>query len=526
MANKKTRKKQKCSSKKTAISLVLILIAIFLILPLIFAENSTESQEEIPASKALPLTTKNPFTSYLKLLKNFYTPGKANRQNRQFAKVNRNAFSKQNDKKDVFLDEEPQPTLAAAQNSVEKQSDVDYYANQENVNPQFYPPLEEQKQGIAEQEPFDDILMEGLYETSHTDPYEVKRAARRTLFDIFSPKRHFAMLNPHVMQENISERHSNNKNQRDFISSDALKQPLPNYLDTSTQNYNSYNYGRLNSFNQNNQIWDKINLSNLPFEEQVNLVASRLNAINSANQQYAQANNNNGNNNSSNNDQKPPLPPAKKDSFDPSKWSPEVNHGSCNTEEQNTEGEKLQTSRSEEKIEICDKEMSNKLKRITPKMQKNYNYFIVSGRHQGRIMIPAGGSLPETVLTTFSSDEYGIEILKMPKQLRGKKLLQNTEKTEFEFASALKPQVFEELMKDEKTILLSVDQEDLQRFPDKTILIQSGQIETYPGANQIAKKINGFLANQEKIKKEAQKLEQEDKKQKAKDLDNKIASVI
>lgn len=523
MANKKTRKKQKCSSKKIVISLMFILVAIFLLLPLVFSETSTDNQEYNSASKALPLTTQNPFASYLKLLKNFYTPGKANRQNRQFTKVNRNSFSKQKDKQDVFLDEETQPTLAQAQNSVEKQSDADYYANQENANPQFYPPLEEQKQGIAEQEPFDDILMEGLYETSHTDPYEVKRAARRTLFDIFSPKRHFAMFNPHIMQENISEINSNNKNQRDFISSDALKQPLPNYLDTNTQNYNSYNYGRLDSFNQNNQIWDKINLSNLPFEEQVNLVASRLNAINSANQQQARANNNN----SSNNNQKPPLPPGKKDSFDPSKWSPEVNHGSCNTnEKQNTEEEKPQTKRSEEKIEICDKEMYKKLKRITPKMQKDYNYFIVSGRHQGRIMIPANGSLPETVLTTFSSDEYGIEILNMPKQLRGKKLLQNTEKTEFEFAFALKPQVFKELMKDEKTILLSVDQEDLQRFPGKTILIQSGQIETYPGANQIAEKINGFLANQEKIKKEAQKLEQEDKKQKAKDLDNRIASVI
>ena len=132
-------------------------------------------------------------------------------------------------------------------------------------------------------------------------------------------------------------------------------------------------------------------------------------------------------------------------------------------------------------------------------------------------MIPAMSSLPDRVLTTTMTSETN-ELLNMPEELSIKNLAQNTEETEFEFVSALKPQVFDQIMKDEKTILLSVDEEDLKRYPNKTILINSGEIETYTGANKIIKDINEFPATLENRKKEQELQVQQDIKQKTQDL--------
>ena len=158
-------------------------------------------------------------------------------------------------------------------------------------------------------------------------------------------------------------------------------------------------------------------------------------------------------------------------------------------------------------------------------MQKNYNYLLVSGRYKGKIMIPAFNSLSDTILT-FGIQSESQDFLNYPKQLQGKQFAKNTKQTDFKFVADLNPQVFEQIMKEENTILLSVDEQDQKRYPDKTILIQSGEIETFPGVFRIIDEINNFPQKQAALKKAAREQENQDKEQKAQDLQNKINSAI
>ena len=90
----------------------------------------------------------------------------------------------------------------------------------------------------------------------------------------------------------------------------------------------------------------------------------------------------------------------------------------------------------------------------------------------------------------------------------------------------LNPQIFNQMMQDEKTILISVDPQDQKRYPQKTILIESGEIETFSGVTRIVDEINNFKQKQEQLKKAAQEQEKLEKEQKTQDLKNKINSVI
>ena len=388
--------------------------------------------------------------------------------------------------------------------------------------------MQEPAQPYVEQQVFNNILIEGLYETSHTDPYEVKQAARKTLFDIFSPRKRLALLNTQISAEPLLVQNNsstlpqttieNNSNEKEETSLFNINVNTPNNLK------GTYNYGSLDSFNIN-QILGQLDIKGLSFDEQANLVTDRLNAVRQINNfQQAALNHSGGNNNHYNQQHNghpnPPLPP--KDTFDPNKWDKQI-LSSCSMEdpqEEQTQTQKNTESKSE-KIDTCDPELNDKLDKVSPNMQKEYTYLLVSGRYKGKIMIPAKLSLSDRVLSSISADEWGIETLRLPKDLN-----KNTEKTEFEFVSALKPQAFENIMKEDKIILLSVDEEDIKKYPEKTILIQSGEIETYSGANKIIKDINNFPAKIAALKILRQKQEQEDKDQKAQNLQQKINSSL
>lgn len=518
---KKKNKKNRCASKRFFIMAICLILILFLALPLIFQDPDEQQEIFNKQLKTLPLKNENPFSRYLRLLKNFYTPGKKTNEQKQFTQVEKPLFAKN---ADAYYQEELPPTLSAqatAASSLNKENSPannDYYSQETAPDP-FYDLIQEPQEPIVEQKTFDNILIEGLYETSHTDPYEVKQAARKTLFDIFSPRRRLSLLSPNLAPSLFT---NNNTYDAPDINESANRNTRSFQL--NGQNYdnfgagNSYNYGSLDTFGTG-QVLGDLDIKGLPFDEQLNLVASRLNTVrnnNASRHRPSKYRPNQANNRQHNHHFQPPP-----DTFDPSKWDTEI-LSSCNQSETQEEQEPATVKEPDTKIDTCDPFLNEKLKPVDTKMQQEHTYLIVSGRYKGKIMIPAYLSLPHRVLTSMAADNQGIATLNMPKELSGKRLLENTETTRFEFVSALKPQVFEQIMNDEKTILLTVDKADVERFPQKAILIQSGEIETYHGTNNIIKEINDFPSKLEQIKQEEKKKEQEDKTQKAQDLKQQI----
>lgn len=515
------KKNKKQTSIKTIIAIPLILIIIFLTLPIIFQENNPTSNKLNKQQKALPLKTQNPFTHYFNLFKQFYAPKSKQGQNKKFTKLNNsliaNAKTQKNTKKNLPINQEEVKT----QKQTEERNN---YYTQENGNPpSSYQVNRTFEEPFVKQEPFEDFLMEGLYETSQLDPFEKKQTARKNVFDILTPPV-FAFLPSANQKENSLTQNSpllkqaNSRESKTIIFNDNSS---VNRVSSSAGNYLN---GLFSPFSKNSTAGiDKLDISGLPFETQSNLVASKLNTIHNQNS-YGRDNSSNSQDSQNGREKpRPPLPP--KDTFDPTKWEPEVNT-SCDTEKILNSEQQNNLAKQPVKIDTCDPDISKKLAKVNEKIQKEHQFLIVSGRYKGKIMIPTTLSLPEKVLTSIASDEEGIFTLNLPKELRGKQFSKNTEKTEFNFVSALKPEVFEKLMKDEKTILLSVDTLDLSRHPQNTILIQSGEIETYLGADKIIKDINNFPAKQAEIKKMLKQKETEDKKQKAQDLQDKINSAI
>ena len=616
MKNKNKKKSKKIICFKISGYILLSLFLIFLALPLIFQEDYVITSEKTKNSTALPFKTENPFTEYLRLFKNFYNPDKITKKGtKSFSKTDNSLVAKNTSTEvsnKVIYEEEP-PVLNQTRNSLENP----YVANAKSYYTYSFDEEEEildliqdaeNQAPFVEQKTFEDFAMEGLYDTSHTDPYEVKKAAKENLLGIISPIRRPVLTPKQNTERMLASNIFSNETKNANFSNDILEArntnskprsftPREYKAQRAGANNSFYDYGSLNSFNYSNPLMNRIDLDGLSFEDQVELVSGRIHAIHQANMQNATNNSgtngnsenpnngtnntHNGHNNGHNNHHpnRPPLPPGPpRDTFNPTLWdnnvsescegSPEdILHGNTSPENTSLEnniptslnwfgiGEpqqqeqtpiqiQIQTQTQEQeslitelentenqentnpdKIDPCTSESVDRLDRINSEMQKNHNYFIVSGRYRGQIMIPAMSSLPDRVLTTTMTSETN-ELLNMPEELSIKNLAQNTEETEFEFVSALKPQVFDQIMKDEKTILLSVDEEDLKRYPNKTILINSGEIETYTGANKIIKDINEFPATLENRKKEQELQVQQDIKQKTQDLKENIESSI
>jgi|GEM_PF-3353392 hypothetical protein len=539
MVKKKNKKNVKFTSKRFFILAISLILIIFLALPLIFKDSSEmELQKSGKQTTALPLGSENPFTHYLKLLKDFYTPNKNSSQQKQFTKTNNALLAK--NKEDIYQEElpptlSPQATPTASLNKEESASATNnYYAEEAAENP-FYNLMQEPQDPFVEQKPFDNIIIEGLYETSHTDPYEVKQAARRTLFDIFSPKRRLALLSPRVSGSalftgnNIQETPQTNTSTNAIRTTDIQTRTFntdTSYLSSGIDGSN-YNYGSLESFHTN-QIYSNLDLSGLSFEDQANIVTARLNnIIQRDNYARRRDSNNNGQTDQNNgNNNKPPRPPLpQKDSFDPTKWN-QTATDSCNSERHNQavameeESEQSSQGTTSHPIIPCAVD-SDKMDRVEDKMQAEHKYLIVSGRQKGKIMIPSYSSLAEDVLTRIPSKSNPFKTLNTPKEIRKKGA---TEKTDYKFVNALKPEVFRQVMRDEKTILLSVDPIDLILYPANTILIRSGEIETYEGVNKIIAEINNFSTKQAEIKKFLKEKEEMEKQQKLEEISQKIES--
>ena len=607
MKSNEKKKNKKIFYLKTSGYILLVLFVIFLSLPLIFQEEYETTPEDTKQSATLPFKTENPFTEYIRLFKDFYNPNKVIKKGTKHFNQTENILVAKNTpnetSNEVVYEEEP-PVLDKTRNSVENpyvanaKSYYNYSFDEEKEIMDLIEEAENQTP-FVEQKTFEDFAMEGLYDTSHTDPYEVKQAAKENLFGIISPIK-LPVFTPKQNTERMlaSNIFSNETEKTDFSYNNNILEArntsskprsfTPREYKTmqAAANNSFYDYGSLNSFNYNNPLVDTINISGLNFEDQVQLVSGRLYSIHQTNTQNTANNsgtdpNTNGNTNNGTNNKpnghhnhhpnRPPLPPGPPaDTFNPALWDTNVTEScegapentmvetneapislnwfgigeeqphaqpqepiqlqkqdSSNTEVQSTEVQNTgnQENTNPDKIDTCTSESVEKLDRVNSEMQKNHNYFIVSGRYRGKIMIPAMSSLPDRVLTTTMTSDAN-ELLNMPAELSGNNLAQNTEKTEFEFVSALKPQIFDQIMKDDKTILLSVDEEDLRRYPNKTILIKSGEIETYTGANKIIKDINDFPAKLEELKKAQEIKEQQDKEQKTQDLKENIESLM
>ena len=536
MTKKRKKRNTRFTSKRFFILAISLVLITFLALPLIFSD-STESKEQdfTGPAKALPLKTENPFTRYLKLLKNFYSSGKKINGKKDFTKTNNSLLAKNTT--EIYKEELP-PTLspqATAVSSLHKGEDAptnNYYAAETAENP-FYNLMQEPQNPFVEQKPFDNILIEGLYETSHTDPYEVKQAARRTLFDIFSPRRRrLSLLSPSVSSAPLLTMNNVQNSLQGNISS-SNPTDLGTYSSNAI-NYNSsgarrtYNYGGLSSFTTN-KAYGNIDISGLSFEDQANLIAAKLNTINQTNNESRQSSqssyssSSSANNNGKNNNPQKPLP---KNTFDPNAWNQEVLKGGCHTSNTNTESENQEANANQQdpnKILFCDPELIDRLNRVNKKMQEDYKYIFVSGRYEGQIMIPAHNSLSDNVRTaiTYTGIAAGIDNIELPEEIKNDK---NTQETNFEFVRSIKPQLFEQLMKNENIILISTDPMDMIMHPLNTIHIDSGAIETYSGANKLIGQINDFKAQQEKVRKFLKQKEEKEKKEKLQDLGNKIES--
>ena len=533
--NKETIKKQS-SNKRVIFYMVCIVVFIFLMLPLIFQDKNSSLQEKPPQQQALPLKTENPFTHYFNLFKNFYTPKNKKGQNR-FSKIN-NALEAKNTADKTKKEQALAPNAAnfsgeqtpSAQNNYYEETGSLEYTEQEKY-PKTYDPSQEGDNYFVIQEPFEDFLMEGLYETSQLDPYEAKQTARKNIFDIFSAGPLALLPADRQTEQSLTKapllaKTNLPQETKTILFNDGTK---TNMVSASAGNYIS---SVLNPFSKNNNITEGINIDGLPFETQADLVASRLNTINSNNHSSYD----NKPNTSGQNDQpvKPPFPPKPpKDTFDPTKWDPQVDVA-CSVPSQESvredtaqpkDAQQENQGKQPEKIEHCDQDLQDKLPKVNNNMQKDYNYLLVSGRYKGKIMIPAFNSLSDTILT-FGIQSVSQDFLNYPKQLQGKQFSKNTKPTNFKFVVDLDPKIFNQMMQEEKTILLSVDPEDQKRYPEKTILIQSGEIETFPGVFRIIDEINNFPQKQAELKKAAQEKEAQENQQKAQDLQNKINAAI
>lgn len=554
MGKKRNKRRTRFTSKRFFILVIALILIIFLALPLIFQDPYEEDLEILAKQeKALPLKNENPFTHYLKLLKNFYTLGKGTNDKKQFTQVNNSLLAKNT--ADYYQEELPptlsaQATVAASLNKEETadtQTGANYYAQETASNP-LYNLIQEPQDPFVEQKPFDNILIEGLYEASHTDPYEVKQAARKTLFDIFSPRKRLSLLTHNLSSPSLFAKNDINGvyNYEQTNSTQQGTSSIRNFQHKE-QTYdrigvgNSYNYGSLNTFGSNVVLGD-FDIKGLPFESQASLVSGRLNTI-YQNSTYSKPHSNNDNpnrpNNQHHNNPVPPPPPA--NTFDPNKWETEIK-ASCSSPDsvtvqeqgqeqfaeakQDTKTETKQDVKTEDKIPYCDTQLIDKLDLVDKTMQKDYKYIFVSGKYNDKIMIPEKNSLPDKVRDAMTSNEarlLGIDNIQLPPELSDEK---NTEKTQFEFVRAIKPQLLDKLMRNEKTILVTVDEDFALQYQDKAILMQSGEIETYSGANRLIKEINNFPQKQIQIRQAMQKQEQEDKTQKTQDLKQKIEANI
>lgn len=181
--NKKSKKVNSVSVKSIVIYIVALLIIIFLSLPLIFKDKTKNIKTAKKHQETLPLKTENPFTHYFNLFKNFYGLDNKKGQN-EFAQRKKQSLmnKEQNLTPEYFVDSSQENP------STDKKNYYDETAqNVQDINiPQNYNPSQENNNNVVIQEPFEDFLMEGLYEASQLDPYEVKQAARKNIFDIFS----------------------------------------------------------------------------------------------------------------------------------------------------------------------------------------------------------------------------------------------------------------------------------------------------------------------------------------------------
>ena len=555
MKKKKDRRRSKLSPKKVCSLSILLVLVVFLSLPLIFKDpDEKQAQEDANINtKVLPLKTENPFTHYLKLLKNFYSADKNKNQKKEFKKTRNSLVARKTPSENYYFQEE-QPSgqfsqgSSASASQYEQRNDGNYYNyddvdinNLQNFNKHY---TEQTQEHFVEQKPFEDFAMEGLYETSQTDPFEVKQASKRTLFDILTPPA--LPLLAQAKQDNYSLINTFANDDTSLTDTTFDKNSLNSSVQHRNTNYRrpalSYfskpaHTGIFDSFTNASPILRPLDISDLPFDAQADLVSGRLNTIREAN--YAQSHSRPqkpGDNNKPNpqdpQDPHGPKPPVhKQNTFDPTKWDNNVKEEcsfSAFEEEEPapTEQNTNNSDNSDDKIDTCGPEYLEKINPVNQKMQQDYNYLIVSGRYNDRIMIPEEFSLADKVLRAIHTQDSYDNTLNLPQELRDENFKENTKQTRFNFVSELKPQVFDRIMQDEKTILLSVDPEDVEKYPTKTILIQSGEIENYSGANRIVDEINGFIAKQAELKKQEKQKEEEAKEQKTQDLKEKIESAI
>ena len=517
---------KKCSKKKYCIYIVSAMIIIFLSLPLICQEETLEIQESKNKSAALPLKTENPFVHYLSLLKDFYLPGKTNKPAQAFTGKDKALFAKNTSQAGNIYQGE-NPYNSEVRNSLALQQEAQ---NKNNYNYQntAAPSVNTPEPAFINGDNLLLIQTEGLYETSRTDPYEVRREARRALFDIFTPLRRLTRLSSQKGEETLFDNDNfllsaqNNLPSAANVNTGFYRQKgNSNYFQNNSAaiDRDSYDDGLLDAFNNPYGTMDKINLEGLPFEDQVNLVAGKLNTVRQTTQQTRE-------NNKQNPDRpNPPFPPAPpKNTFNPTAWDKEVRTAdSCSTEETPENAANAKNKEALDKIPFCQ---SEDLTPVNQNMQQKYKYLMVSGRYNTKIMIPEKNTLADAVLFFKIQDDKTFSSLYSPQELEGKNFDKNTQKTDFEFVKALDPKVFNQIMKDENIILLSVDEEDLKRYQDKTILIKDGEIETYSGANRIIKEINEFPAKQEQIRKEMKKQEKKEQIKKKLTLIQRITNFL
>lgn len=525
---KKKKDCKKCSKKKCYIYVVGIMIILFLSLPLIYQEETLETQESKNKSAALPLKTENPFIRYLNLLKDFYLPGKTNKQTQAFTRKNNALFAKNSSQAGNIYQGE-NPYNSEVRNSLTLQQEAqnnDYYNYQNTAAPFVNTPEQEQTSIHGDNSLL--IQTEGLYEASRTDPYEVRREARRTLFDIFSPLRRLARLSAQKGEETLFDNNDSLLSTQNNLASATntntgfyRQEGNKYYFQNNSTAINSafYDKGLLDAFDNPYGTTEKINLEGLSFEDQVNLVAGKLNTVRQTNQQARK------NNNQNPNGPKPPFPPPPpKNTFIPTAWDKEVRPANaCSAEETPENAANAKNKNGLDKIPFCQ---SEELTPVNQNMQQKYKYLMVSGRYNKKIMIPEKNTLADAVLFFKIQDDQAFNSLYSPKELDGKNFDKNTQKTDFEFVKALDPRVFNQIMKDENIILLSVDEEDLKRYRDKTILIKDGEIETYSGANRIINEINNFPAKQEQIRKEMKMQETQERTKKQISLIRKITNFL
>ena len=533
----KSRKKNKSSGRIFVLYILIILFIIFLALPLLFQDKAIKTSSGNISQKALPLKTENPFTRYFNLFKEFYGPNKHKKQN-EFSKIKGNLQEKNTQEgKEATIHNVPEDfsEISADQTATARSN---YYADdnsetQNNIQ-RTLPQAQNTEEYFVKQEPFVDFLMEGLYETSQLDPYETKQLTRQKISNILSPNTIAILPSAKQIKQPIYNGTSAIITQGNYPEETQIilfnDGTNTNRVSASAHNYLNKVF---NPFRNNNAIADKLNINNLPFETQANLVTDKLYTVYADNLTYS------GDNNSSSDSQdnpgpKPPLPPLPpQNTFDPTKWDQQIDVA-CSAPDQvavQADINQLKSAQQEteeenpDKIEHCDHELQDKLPKVNNNMQRNYNYLLVSGRYNGKIMIPAYNSLSDTILT-FGIQSEDFNFLNYPEQLQGKKFSENTKATSFKFVVDLNPQIFNQMMQDEKTILISVDPQDQKRYPQKTILIESGEIETFSGVTRIVDEINNFKQKQEQLKKAAQEQEKLEKEQKTQDLKNKINSVI